>query len=88
MDLKLTCARKHLFESFHPSVRFDLPCYRGVSTLLIRRSVRNALVSNTRKRVNSASVVEGMSRGGREEGEGPGKGVGTHLRFGVTKVVK
>ena len=35
-------------------------------------SVRNAFVSNTRKRVISASEMEGMSRGGRGRKKGGG----------------
>ena len=40
--------------------------------LSVRPSIRNAFVSNTRKRVISATEVEGISRGGRRRKKGWG----------------
>ena len=58
-------ASSHLYKRVCPSVR---PSVRRSVGPSVRPSV--AFVSNTRKRVNSTSEEEGMSRGGRGRKEG------------------
>ena len=62
--------RSYVRPSVGPSVHWSV-------LLSISPSIRNAFVSNARKRVISTSEVEGMSRGGRgEKGEVKGGGRG------------
>ena len=81
LNRKFLDASTHLYKRVCPSVRWSIRPSVGPS-------VRNAFVSNTRKRVILATEVEGMSRGERRRKEGWGgrgggdKGAGEGWRRG------